>query len=236
MSSPPASAAAVGAFADHRLALSGPVFDDCYARLSSAAKDNFALVSDLTALCRPLRWTDLLTPNQRDHYGWINTPDRWDKYVSLFKTSLETVPVLGISLQLGTGERLEYVSISTYNAYVVTFPILLLSHRVTGWLRRGELLPEEVRQWLADPAVAVLVADEADKLRPRLDNISCTNVRGCDVMFHRYQDKGVIHPPFAIGHPDAAWMMTYATGYHHRPTDEKRFLQLVGPHDAGRTC
>ena len=231
MAVPPAPAAAVGAFGDHRLALSGPLFEDCYARLPPSAKDNFALINDLSALCRPLRWTDLLTPNQRDHYGWVNTPAVWDKYAPMFKAALETMPVLGISLQLGTGDRLEYVTVSSYNSYVATFPILLLAHRVTGWLRRGELLPVEIRQWLDDPDVTVLVVDGADDLQTRLDNIPCSRVRCCRDIFLLYQDKGVIHPTFSTNRPDSAWMMTYATGYHHCPTDEKRFAQLVGPHD-----
>ena len=224
-------AAPFGAFSRQRLPLSGILFTEQVDTLSPTARENFANISDLAACFQPLRWTDTLTPSQGHKYGWVSSPADWDKYADPFKTAVAALPVLAVALELGEGDRVEYLTVAAHCGHAVTFPLLTLSTRIPGWRRRAELLPEELRAWLADPAVTILVVENPERFAQLLDGINCANLVDCTAVFLLYQEKGIIHPTFPIAKPDIAWLMTYATGYHHRPMEENKFRQLVGPHD-----
>lgn len=221
-----------GMFADHRLPLTGAVFDDSFARLTPVAKANFARTTELLALLRPTRWHDVLTTEQHLHFSWISVPSTWATVQTRVGQALEQLPILALSVQTDPryNDRPQYISIATYNAVVVTFSLEKLATQVTGWIRRSELIPEVVRKWLFDPNIFV-ISTGLSKLRSFLvDDILVSQHYDCDDIFLLYQALGVIHPTFPVARVDAAWLLTYATDYHHRPMEEKRFVHMVGQH------
>ncbi len=224
-----------GMFSDHRLPLSGEHFQERFSRFSETAKTNFAQISGCFAWLRPLRWNDVLSPEQEHRFFWIYVPGQWEVCKPAVAAAVQQIPVLSVALQSDPrhNDRLQYLMLATYNAYVLVFAMEGLAQQTPGWSRRSELIPEEVRRWLLSPDVQLISSGAHHDSAFTVDGITFANHVDCDAIFLRYQAKGIVHPTFSIAKIDVSWLLTYAIDYHHRPMEEKRFVHMVGPHSFG---
>ncbi len=226
---PRATPDVAGMFDDYSFLLSGAAFEEHHAAMSLSAKQNFAFVSDLLAGLRAQRWEDQLRPEQAGKYTFVDRIEAWNVISPPFVSALATLPVLGVGVEVDQ-DVLKYMTLSTYDGNTVTLAVNALAEAAPGWLRRSEVLPLEVRDWLQDQDVFVLSVGLEAQLAAAHDGLSINNYVDCCNMFILYQRLGVIHPTFAVASPDYAWILTYAIGYHHCPADERKFNYLVGHH------
>ncbi len=218
-----------GMFDDYSFLLSGTAFEERFEALGMVAKQNFLHTSDLLGGLRAQRWEDTLRPDQAGKYAFVDRPEAWEVVSPPLALALATVPVLGLGAEVECG-GLKYLTITTYDANTVTFNLTALTEATPSWLRRAEVLPRQVLDWLQDPNIFLLTAGLAPLAANSREGLVMNNHIDCTQIFTLYQTLGVIHPTFSVAEPDSAWMLTYAIGYHHRPMEERRFNYLVGHH------
>ena len=213
--------------------LKGPAFDSAVQDLKYTAYHNFKTLSYLAEEMRPRKWRDELGATQKRSVSFITTPDDWAQSGAQedLAAAVEVAPAL--SLALTFRERtLAYVSVAAYNGRAAIFSVAPLA-AASSWFRRWEVLPPDLRSWLESDAIFILVAGTAALETPDTDGMNLRRVVDTEALFHLYQHTGVIHPHFRASVGDLAWQMTYATGYHHLPTNHHKFSRLVGEHSFG---
>ena len=216
-----------GMFDDYSFLLSGAAFDERYEALGMVGKQNFVHASDYLAALRAQRWEDHLRPEQAGKYVYVDRSEAWNIVSQPLASALATVPVLALGGEPDCGVY-KHLSFATYDGYAVTFALSTIAEATPGWLRRAEVLPQQLRTWLSDPNIFIVGSGLAAYAAHNLDGLVITNYIECNQIFLLYQKLGVIHPTFPVAEPDITWLLTYAIGYHHRPSEERRFNYLVG--------
>ena len=203
----------------------GPDIVDAVGKKSSAVRHNFNRLQHQRELGRPLKWEDKLRRFQELRFKLVSAHKHWLEVRELFEADVKSVPVVSLAV-VARGKEVRFVILSTFALRTVAFSMPGLSDGAAGWYRGGQILPPEVRQWLASSHVHVVVSGGY----PQVEGLSLNNVVDNEKVFAVYLAKGVISPTLAPAKGDVTWQSTYALGYHHRPSTEGEFVALVGPH------
>ncbi len=218
-----------GAFGPDRFPLAGASFQEHWEALPTAIQDKYAQIAGFYALLQPYRWVDRLTRGQEARFRYISLPMHWEAVAPLVRNAVHHVPLLTVALELQEN-KWRYLTVATYNVLVVTFALDDLAVATTGWTRRADLLPPELRSWLEDDQVTIVTSGLMVPFQRFEDGLLLRHQVDADTIFKLYQNLGIITPLFAVATPSLAWMMTFGLGYHHRPMDERRLIHMVGPH------
>ena len=217
-------------FQPEHFPLRGHRYHEAVSKLRHITYNNHKMLAHYAEEARPRRWRDVLGRGQDRAFSYIHSPQMWHSTGAEedFRQALGEVPVLALSLvRPFPQDPAKYIVVSTYNGRTAAFNLPLLEPH-SNWFRRSELLPPELRAWLEDDGVFVLVTDSTSPLTNDPDGIQATRTVSTDVLFGVYQHAGVIKPHFKADRGDLSWQMVYATGYHHRPCSRPKFVQFVG--------
>ncbi len=210
--------------------LRGSRYNEAVSKLRHITYHNQKMLEHYSEEAKPRRWRDVLGRGQDRSFSFISSPQAWitSGAEEDFRQAVGEVPVLALALvRPYPQDPARFVVVSTYNGRAAAFCLPQLEAHA-NWFRRCDLLPPELRRWLEDDGVFVLITDQTSPLTTDPDGFSPTRCVSTDVLFSVYQHAGVIKPHFKADKGDLAWQMVYATGYHHRPTSRPKFLQFVG--------
>ena len=215
-------------FSPEAFPLQGPDFERSVKALAGHARNTYNVLHHFKLLTTPRRWKDELDPGQKNLSFFVSKPDDWFESGALgeFVAALQTVPVLAVCLvrRLGT---FKYFATATYNGRVAIFCIRSLE-KVCPWREKADLLPPEVRTWLADPDVLVVTSGEKRTFRDKYQGLEISNQIDTERIFQIYQEKGIIHPAIPVERGDLSWQMAFAVGYHASPSKKNTWEQLIG--------
>ncbi len=215
-------------FRPQNFPLRGTDYERQLGRLRHTAYQNQRLLSRLMSEMKPRKWHDSLTLFQLRAFSLVCLPDEW--HISGaeedIRAALAAVPLLALSL-LYEGEVLQYVVVGAYDGRVVAFNIPSLLHG-SSWFRKWEVLPPEVRAWLNDPDIFVVASSLPPSGAAQKDGVHASRVVETQHLFSIYQHTGIIRPHYKADVGDVTWQLTYAVGYHHRPENRDKFIQMVG--------
>ncbi len=217
-------------FQPEHFPLRGNKYHEAVAKLRHSTYNTHKLLAHFSEEGKPRRWRDVLGRGQDRAFSYISGPDQWHSSGAEedIRQAVEEVPVLALAIiRPFPQDPARYIVVSTYNGRAAAFNLPQLEPNAT-WFRRCELLPAELRGWLEDEGVFILLTDSTAPLTTDPDGLHPTRTVSTDVLFAVYQHAGVIKPHFKADRGDLAWQMVYATGYHHRPSPRPKFLQFVG--------
>ena len=210
-------------FASNRPALTGAQFDKRFADLSNVARTNYVQLDTLAALLYPNKWDDQLSPSQRLRFTFVSSMQTWTKIALTFSFALDKVPVLTLAVHCARGVC-RYLSLAVYDDHVVTFSLDALS-QMRQTLRRGELLPQQVRDWLRDERIYVVIAGDPIHIP---EGVTVNNLVSTRDIYLLYQRKGIIAPVVRTADGDLKEQLAYAHAYHHRPSTPAALEHLLG--------
>ncbi len=208
--------------------LQGDIFERKVKVLRGTPRDNYNVLYHFHLLSRPQCWEDKLQAAQKRLCFPIFKPEIWYESGAAgeFISAMQAVPVLGLLL-VRRLNVLKYVGISTYNGRVAIFSIRALE-QISQWEEKIELLPPEVRTWLADPDIVVMTSGEKRTFQKAWNGFEVTAQLDTERLYKLYQDAGVIRPAVPPERGDLAWQLAYAIGYHPLPSRKSTWLQLIG--------
>ncbi len=218
-------------FSRAHLPLMGGDFRARFDVLSTQARTNYERLEVFSQLMAPLKWEDQLSSSQQLRFHCVAAPAEWDNIAPTFRLALQKVPVLAFSAHT-VDEDLRYVSIGVYDVHVAVFSLGALKQQGT-WLKLFDLLPAEVRKWLADPSVVVLVAEES-VVPEEPTGCVLNNCVFSDRIYMLYQSKRVVNPVVPTADGALAKQMSYCFQYTHQPCTPEYFRHLVGDHQYRR--
>ncbi len=219
-------------FSRAQIPLSGGDFRARFNELSTQAKANYEQLDTFSQLLAPLKWEDQLSNSQRLRFHSVATPAEWNGVALTFRLALQKVPVLSFA-SVAVDEELRYVSLGVYDAHVAVFSVAALKQVDVNWLKPFDVLPAEFKEWLCDPSIFVLVAD--DTVVPD-ESTGCVlnNVVSTERIYMLYQSKMVIRPVVHTADGRLAKQMAYTYCYTHQPCTPEYFRHLVGEHQYRR--
>ena len=217
-------------FQPEHFPLRGLAYQAAVAKLRHVSYHNHKMLLHYAAEMAPRKWRDSLGRSQSRSFSYIKSPDEWHSTGAEeeLQSAVMEVPVLALALvRCPQDSHAEFVVVSAYNGRTVAFCLPLLLPNAP-WFRKWEVLPANLRAWLEGEEVFVLTTKSSAPLLPDPDGFCLRRQVDTDKLFAIYQNSGVIKPHFKAEVGDAAWQMTYATGYHHHPMAQPKFVQLVG--------
>lgn len=208
--------------------MSGENFKRVAKALAGNARSTYNVLYHFHLLTTPRRWVDKLDPGQKNLTFVITKPEEWFESgaVGEFVAAIQTVPVLAVCV-VRRLNVLKYLSLATYNGRVAIFSVRALE-KVCPWREKVDLLPPEVRTWLADPDVVVVTSGERRTFLKKYQGIEVVSQIDTERIFQIYQEKGVIHPAVQAERGDLSWQLAYAIGYHVSPSKRNTWQQLIG--------
>ncbi len=219
-------------FSHARIPLSGANFRARLADLAPEDRSTFEQLDTFTNLLSPLKWSDQLSPSQRLRFYCIAAPVEWNNVVLTFRLALQKVPVLSVAA-VTVDEELAYLVVGVHDVHCAVLSVQALKQQGINWLHVFDCLPAELKEWLRDPAILVLVAEGG--LLPE-ENTGCqiTNVVLASQLYRLYQSKGVIDPVVHTADGDLDKQMAYCFAYTHRPCTPDYFKHLTGTNEYRR--
>ena len=215
-------------FAHAHVPLVGTEFRARFDGLPTQAKSNYEQLDTFAQLLSPLKWEDQLSSSQRLRLHVVTTHAEWNAVVDSFRLALQKVPVLSLAAVMEDGE-LRYVAFAVHDVHVAVLSLGALKKVQVNWFRWADLLPAELKEWLSDPDVFVLMAEDptvlADMLGSEIHNVVITSQ-----VYMKYQSRGVVHPAVPTADGDLSKQMAYCFGYTHRPCTPEVFRHLCGHH------
>ena len=219
-------------FSHARIPLSGANFRARLADLSPEARSSFEQLDTFTHLLSPLKWSDQLSPSQKLRFYCVATPAEWNNIVSTFRLALQKIPVLSVAA-VTVDEELAYLVVGVYDVHCAVLSVHALKQQGINWVNVFDCLPAELKEWLRDPAVLVLVAEGA-QLPDETTGCQITNVVLTSQMYCLYQCKGVIDPIVHTADGGLDKQMAYCFAYIHRPCTPDYFKHLTGSNEYRR--
>ncbi len=212
--------------------LAGGDFRARFDGLPTQAKANYEQLDTFIQLLSPLKWEDQLSSSQRLRLHLVATPAEWNNVVLTFRLALKKVPVLSLAT-LMVGDELRYVALAVYDVHVAILSLEALKQVQINWTRWADLLPAEFKEWLVDPNILVLMAEESS-IPAASTGLAVNNVVATDRIYLQYQSKGVVHP--VVQTADGALMkqLAYCFNYFHQPCTPEVFRHLCGEHQYRR--
>ncbi len=221
-------------FKSHPFPLHGRQYAALVDDLKHLAYTNLRSLEAQALEMEPVRWRDVLSAAQNRLFSFVATVDDWiatgaeeDLYAAV-----QQVPLLSLALTYEEGD-LVYVTVGAYNGRVVTISLPPLALK-GQWLRLWEVLPQQLRDWLADDHVHVVFAGLWSPQDGAKDGILLNKVVSTEAMFALYQYLGIIHPIIKAERGTLDWQMSFAVQYHHLPSNRRKFKHLVGEDRYGK--
>ncbi len=210
-----------------QLPLQGLDFTSRYDKLCTAAKRNYAALHKLHTTIKPLPWEDALTREQAGLYSFILKPDNWNKVCDAFAADIDIVPVLSLSVVGKDPSRPDFVLLSTYAGRVAAFSMAALWVTAPARFKEEDIFPEDLRFWLKDPTVFIVVSGLTQLLKNPPPGLECSSVVDTEEVFGLYASTGVIRPLLPPQTGDLAYQAVFTYGYHHRPCRVDAFKTMV---------
>ncbi len=216
-------------FNSRRFKLRGEVFDQAMHNLSDTAHMNYSTLQRHADHMYPLRWEDKLTADQEHYFHFITEDDRWQDVASWFHVHLAKAPVLSLARMFENDDRrgeLLYIGIGTLEGAVAIFSLRSLSI-FRGAMRKADLLPDDVRDWLASDRFYVITSGLSHYFDDDVHGFNIVKHIDMDSVYSHYYNVSVITSAMR-GEGDIRWQLTYAQAYHHRSSTPSACKTLVG--------
>ncbi len=219
-------------FSRAHVPLAGGDFRARFDGLPTQARTNYEQLDVFAQLLTPVKWMDQLSSSQKLRFHTVATPAEWNNVALTFRLALQKVPVLSFSALSVAGDP-RYVVIGVYDVHVAVFSMEALKQVEINWLRWADLLPAELKEWLVDSSILVLIA-EGSSVPDVVTGIEANNVVSTNNLYMMYQSKGVVHPVVPTADGALAKQMAYCFNYFHQPCSPEFFRQLCGEHQYKR--
>ncbi len=205
----------------------GELYNKAVEKLPEAAKSAQTLAA---AALRILRfrhyWNDTLAEDQNRSFKNVATGAGWDDLISsAFAADVSLVPVLGFHFTFGSKAELERINIATFRGNVASFHIPSLRR----YFRQGPLpLPGQVLSWFSAPDVLLIGSGQSHSIRREIFPSVVHQYVDTEKIFSYLLTTGLIPCKREPAPKDLAAQLTFAVGYHHRPTTADDLREFVG--------
>ncbi len=216
-------------FSNRRFRLRGEHFEECVRRMSNTAYQNYSTLKMQADIMTPRRWEDRLTKEQDSRFHFITQDEQWYSVSAIINDNLFRAPALSLALVWRDNDRgkdLQFVLVGTMEGYVACFALEGLA-TFKGAVQKAELLPDQVREYLRDPAITKITSGLFPYFTDAPEGFEVKGQVEMDHIYAQYQNNGVIDPAIR-GEGDIKWQLAFAVEYHHRATSRKAFETLIG--------
>ncbi len=214
-------------FANRRFKLRGEAFLTAVKALTDPAYSNYSVLKRHLEGMYPRRWKDQLSSEQNCRFFFVSMYQDWLGCAAHFRSHLADLPVLSLALvHCPDSKQLKYVLIGTHEGFAACFCLEGLADE-HATLKKAELLPAEVRDWLSSSEVAILTSGLAPYFEERTEGFVVRNQTDTEHVYQAMQASGSISTPIK-GEGDTMWQLAFAVEYHHRPVAQRTFRALLG--------